>query len=151
MEPGLCLVPLALECLCRGRPGNRLARISLQVGNAIRPNLNTSFKLSKMSLEEIMAAGGRSLFSQVTAANPIGNAGRNILRADGINNIDLALSKNTKVADRGQLQLRAEFFNFFNSRNFGIPNANVSNPGFGLQRTTNGGNRRVVLGIRYTF
>jgi hypothetical protein len=132
-------------------PGNRLTGISLQVGNAIRPNLNTSLDLSNMSLEEIIAAGGRSLFSEVTASNPIGNAGRNILRADGINNVDLGISKNTKIGDGGRLQIRAELYNLFNSRDFGIPEAAISNPGFGLQWNTAGGNRRIVLGVRYTF
>jgi hypothetical protein len=132
-------------------PGNRLNGISLQVGNAIRPNLNTSLDLSSMSLEEIIAAGGRSLFSGVTASNPIGNAGRNILRADGINNVDLGISKNTKIGEGGRLQVRAELYNLFNSRDFGIPEAAISNPGFGLQWNTQGGNRRIVLGLRYTF
>jgi hypothetical protein len=132
-------------------PGNRLNGISLQVGNAIRPNLNTTLDLSSMSMEEIIAAGGRSLFSGVTASNPIGNAGRNILRADGINNVDLGISKNTKIGDDGRLQVRAELYNLFNSRDFGIPEASISNPGFGLQWNTAGGNRRIVLGLRYTF
>src|SRR5262249_23479058 len=107
--------------------------------------------LSSMTLEEIMAAGGRSLFSPVTAANPIGNAGRNILRADGIGNLDLGLSKNMKFGENGRLQVRVEFYNAFNSRNFGIPEANLNNDGFGLQWNTDGGSRHVVLGLRYTF
>jgi hypothetical protein len=132
-------------------PGNRLTGISLQVGNAIRPNLNTSLDVSNMSIEEIIAAGGRNLFSQVTALNPLGNAGRNILRADGINNVDLGISKSTSIGDAGRLQVRAEFYNLFNSRDFGIPEATISNPGFGLQWNTDGGGRRIVLGLRYTF
>jgi Carboxypeptidase regulatory-like domain/TonB dependent receptor len=132
-------------------PGNRLTGISLQVGNAIRPNINTSLDLSSMSLEEIIAAGGRNLFSEVTASNPIGNAGRNILRADGINNVDFGITKNARMGERGRLQFRAEFYNLFNSRDFGIPEAAISNPGFGLQWNTDGGNRRIVLGLRYTF
>ena len=84
-------------------PGNRLSGISLQVGNAIRPNLNTSLDLSRMSLEEIIAAGGRNLFSEVTTSNPLGNAGRNILRADGISNVDLGISKSASVGDAGRL------------------------------------------------
>ena len=131
-------------------PGNRLTGISLQVGNAIRPNLNTTLDLSGMSLEEIIAAGGRNLFSEVTPLNPLGNAGRNILRADGINNVDLGISK-SRIRDAGRLQVRAEFYNLFNSRDFGIPEATISNPGFGLQWNTNGGGRRIVLGLRYVF
>jgi carboxypeptidase family protein/TonB-dependent receptor-like protein len=132
-------------------PGFRLTGISLQVGNAIRPHLNTLLDLSRMSLEEILRAGGKSFFSQVTELSPLGNAGRSILRADGINRVDLGLNKNMKLGERNRLQFRAEFYNLFNSRDFGIPEAAISSPGFGLQWNTDGSNRRVVLGLRYTF
>jgi hypothetical protein len=132
-------------------PGFRLTGISGQVGNAIRPNLNTTLDLSGMSVEEIVRAGGGRLFSQVTALSPIGNAGRNILRADGINRFDFGINKNLNFGETNRLQVRAEFYNVFNSRDFGIPQALVTNPGFGLQWDTDGGNRRIVVGLRYTF
>jgi hypothetical protein len=132
-------------------PGFRLSGIDALVGNAIRPNVNTNLDLSSMTLNEIVAAGGRSLFSQVTAASPIGNAGRNILRADGINNLDLALLKNIKVSENNQLQFRMEMYNATNTRDYGIPNANVNNPAFAASGNTDGGNRRIVMGLRYTF
>jgi hypothetical protein len=133
-------------------PGFRNSGISAQLGNiAIRPNIATSLNISSMSLEEIIGHGGRRLFSQVTASNAIGNAGRNILRADGINRIDLGINKNLNWTDSRRLQLRAEFYNVFNSRDFGIPEASIASPGFGLQWDTDGSARRVVLGVRYTF
>jgi hypothetical protein len=132
-------------------PGSRLSGIAGQVGLAIRPNLNTGLDLRYMSIEEIVRAGGRDLFSQVTASAPIGNAGRNILRADGINRIDLGVNKNLRLAETGRLQLRWEFYNLLNSRDFGIPEASINNPGFGLQWNTDGGARRIVVGLRYTF
>jgi hypothetical protein len=132
-------------------PGFRLSGIDSLIGNAIRPNLNTSLDLSSMSLDEIMAKGGRSLFSPVTAANPLGNAGRNILRAAGIRNLDFGINKNIRVSESKRLQIRAEFYNAFNTRNFGIPQARIDNPGFGLQGNTDGGNRRITMGLRYTF
>jgi len=132
-------------------PGYRLTGISGQVGNAIRPNLDPSFDVSRMSLEEILRAGGRSLFPQVTSLNPIGNAGRNILRADGMNRVDLGINKNLRLTETNRLQVRAEFYNLFNSRDFGIPPADVSNITFGNQWNTDGGNRRIIVGLRYTF
>jgi hypothetical protein len=132
-------------------PGFRLTGIDSLVGNSIRPNVNTSLDLASMSIEEIVRAGGRALFSPVTAADPIGNAGRNLLRADGINNIDLGINKNIKIAEGHRLQVRFEFYNLFNSRDYGIPQARIDNAGFGLQWDTNGGNRRIVGGLRYTF
>ena len=104
-----------------------------------------------MTLNDIIAAGGRTLFGQVTAANPLGNAGRNILRADGINNLDFSVLKNIKVTESNTLQIRADFFNFTNTRNYGIPEARVNNSGWGIEGNTNGGNRRIVFLVRYQF
>jgi hypothetical protein len=146
LQAGAPFSPLAGE-----DPGFRLTGIDTLVGNSIRPNVNTSLDLATMPLQDIIAAGGRNLFSRVTAANPIGNAGRNILRADGINNVDLGINKNIKVAEGHRLQVRFEFYNLFNSRDFGIPEANILNTGWGLQWNTDGGNRRIVAGLRYTF
>ncbi len=83
----------------------------------------------------------------------VGNAGRNILRADGIQNFDFGILKNTRVGEGHTLQFRADMFNVTNTRNFGIPNATVSAAGanFLNQWATNGGNRRIILGLRYTF
>jgi hypothetical protein len=132
-------------------PAIALASISSLVGNAIRPNLNTNLDLSGMSVEEIVRAGGRSLFSTITAAQRVGNAGRNILRSDGINNIDVGIMKNTRIGENQRLQLRADFFNFTNSRDFGIPDSTVTSGNFLNQWGTDGGNRRIIVGIRYVF
>ncbi|HXS02273.1 MAG TPA: carboxypeptidase regulatory-like domain-containing protein [Pyrinomonadaceae bacterium] len=132
-------------------PAIALASISSLVGNAIRPNLNTNLDLSAMSVEEILRAGGRSLFSTITAQQRVGNAGRNILRSDGINNIDFGILKNTRIGENQRLQLRADFFNFTNSRDFGIPDSTVTSANFLNQWGTDGGNRRIIVGIRYVF
>jgi len=49
------------------------------------------------------------------------------------------------------LQLRADFFNFTNSRDFGIPNSTVTSSNFLNQWGTDGGNRRIIVGVRYVF
>lgn len=135
----------------RADPGFRLSGIDALVGNAIRPNVATTLDLSRMTLREILQAGGRTLFSQVTAANPIGNAGRNILRADGINNLDIAVVKNIRISESNTLQYRCEFYNSSNTRNYGIPESRVNSTAWGLEGNTDGGNRRIVMGLRYTF
>jgi hypothetical protein len=132
-------------------PAATLASISALVGNAIRPNLNTDLDLSSMSVEEILRAGGRSLFRPITAAQRVGNAGRNILRSDGINNIDFGILKNTRIGEGQRLQLRADLFNFTNSRDFGIPESRVTSTNFLNQWGTDGGNRRIIVGVRYVF
>jgi hypothetical protein len=81
----------------------------------------------------------------------VGNAGRNILRADGINNVDIGIFKNTRIGENQRLQFRAEFNNATNTRDFGIPEGRANSSNFLNQWGTNGGNRRIVLGLRYIF
>jgi hypothetical protein len=132
-------------------PAAALASISALVGNAIRPNVNTTLDLSSMSVEQLLQAGGRSLFRTITAAQRVGDAGRNILRSDGITNIDFGILKNTRIGENQRLQLRADFFNFTNTRNFGIPDSTVTSGNFLNQWGTDGGNRRIIVGLRYVF
>ncbi len=132
-------------------PAIALASISSLVGNAIRPNIITSLNVSNMSVEELVAAGRGTLFRQITAAERVGNAGRNILRSDGINNIDLGILKNTRIGENQRLQLRADFFNATNTRDFGIPASEITSANFLNQWGTNGGNRRIIVGLRYVF
>jgi hypothetical protein len=145
-------------------PLGALAGIDGLVGNAIRPNINTDLQLSKMTIPEILAAGGASLFSRVCGGannfaqaqanncrEPFGNVGRNTLRADGIGNVDFGITKNTRFANGQNIQLRIEMFNATNTRNFGIPEGRVNSTNFLNQWGTDGGNRRIWVALRYTF
>ena len=143
-------------------PAGALSGISGLVGNAIRPNLVTDQPLGSMSVEAIRlagagltCAGGLSgaacFFRPVTAAERVGNAGRNLLRTDGINRLDFGILKNTHVGENQRLQIRADFFNFTNTRDFGVPEGRINNSNFLNQWGTNGGNRRVIVGLRYVF
>ena len=132
-------------------PAGALSGINTLVGDAIRPNIRTDLPLGGMTVPEIIAAGGAGLFQRITAAQRVGNAGRNILRADGINNLDLGIFKNTSIGENQRLQFRAEFNNATNTRDFGIPEGRVNSANFLNQWGTNGGNRRIVLGVRYIF
>ncbi|HEY9436686.1 MAG TPA: carboxypeptidase-like regulatory domain-containing protein [Blastocatellia bacterium] len=143
-------------------PTGALNGIDSLVGNAIRADLNTTLNVSSMNIIELLAAGGARLFLPLPAFNEakrgtpqfgkrVGNAGRNTLRADGIQNIDFGILKNTTLFEGHRLQFRADMFNATNTRNFGIPNGTVTSANFLNQWATNGGNRRIVLGLRYTF
>ena len=120
-------------------------------GSPIRPNVNTTLPLSSMSIEEIVSAGGVKLFSSLPAGTRVGNASRNILRADGIANLDLGISKSFRLSENQNIQLRVDTYNFTNTRNFGIPEGRINSPNFLNQWGTNGGNRRAVVGVRYSF
>jgi len=134
-------------------PTGALQGIDSLVGNAIRPNLNTTLNTSSMNIIELIQAGGARLFSALpTTGVRVGNVGRNTLRGDGIANLDLGIFKNTRVGEKNNLQFRAEFFNATNTRNFGTPNSAInSGANFLNQWATNGGNRRILMGLRYTF
>ncbi|HKY29285.1 MAG TPA: hypothetical protein VJM12_15200, partial [Pyrinomonadaceae bacterium] len=157
-------------------PTGALNGIDGLVGNAIRANNISSLDLSSMTVEQLFALRGpvssrtgNNLFRTLQCTGPIdptdpegrftdaatcerlGGAGRNILRADGIGNLDFGIIKNTRIAENVRLQLRADMFNATNTRNFGIPTANVAAGGFLNQWTTNGGNRRIILGARLVF
>jgi hypothetical protein len=132
-------------------PTGALSGIDTLVGNAIRPNVISNLPISNMSLEELVFAGRGTLFQTLRTGQRVGNAGRNILRADGINNIDIGILKNTSLGENQKIQIRADFYNATNTRDFGIPNATVTNSGFLNQWGTNGGNRRVIVGLRYVF
>jgi hypothetical protein len=96
-------------------------------------------------------ASGNPLWRQVTAAAPWGNSGRNILRADGIGNLDVGFMKNTLITERVRLQFRCDMFNSTNTRNFGTPDGRVNSAAFLNQWNTNGGRRRIQLSARVTF
>lgn len=60
-----------------------------------------------------------------------GNSGRNILQGPGTKNIDFSVFKNFQVAESKSLQLRAEFFNLFNTPQFNNPSAVAPTPAIG--------------------
>jgi Carboxypeptidase regulatory-like domain len=145
-------------------PLGALAGIDGLVGNAIRPDINSDLELSKMTIPEILAAGGSSLFTRLcggattfaaaqanNCTRGVGNVGRNTLRADGIGNLDIGFTKNTRFANGQNIQLRVEMFNATNTRNFGIPEGRVSSTNFLNQWGTDGGNRRIWIALRYVF
>jgi hypothetical protein len=57
----------------------------------------------------------------VPGTQHFGNLGRNALTGPPFKQWDLALYKNTKITERLNLQLRAEFFNIINHPNFSNP------------------------------
>ncbi|MGH9946865.1 MAG: carboxypeptidase regulatory-like domain-containing protein [Pyrinomonadaceae bacterium] len=99
-------------------------------------------------------AQGRTLvidFNGVLEGQRVGNAGRNILRADGLRLVDIGIIKNTQIGENVRVQFWTDLFNAFNSRNFGIPSGIVSSPDFLNQSTTDGGSRRIRFGARLSF
>ena len=103
------------------------------------------------AVREIQAAGGRSLFTGATVLNPIGNVGRNILRADGINHLDFGIIRNVRVREGHNMQIHANFFNATNTRDWGIPDAVFTSATFLNEGAPEVPARRIQMGLRYVF
>jgi hypothetical protein len=95
----------------------------------------------------------------VPADGTWGDAPRNLVRAPGAWQIDLALAKSIAITERAQLQFKAETFNIFNHPQYGIPQANISaGPIFGTILSTvntgpvgTGTPRQMQFALRLTF
>jgi hypothetical protein len=74
-------------------------------------------------------------FNTAAFTNPApgtwGDSGRNILQGPGTKNVDFSVFKNTHFAESKVLQLRAEFFNLFNTPQFDNPATTVGTSTFG--------------------
>ena len=70
------------------------------------------------------------------------------LRADGVNNLDASLIKNTQILERLQVQIRFEMFNVLNRTQFNGPELNPTNANFGKITSAANLPRAVQLGIR---
>jgi hypothetical protein len=119
-------------------------------GDNCRPNV-----IGNTALPE----GGQSInqwFNTAAFAIPsvpeYGDAGRNILRAPGVNDIDLAMSKSFPWGgvETRRLQIRSEFFNALNHTNLGVPVNSIDSPAFG-SITSAGPGREIQFGVRLEF
>jgi hypothetical protein len=75
------------------------------------------------------------------------------LRADGSNNWDASLIKNTRIQERFNLQFKAEFLNAMNRAQLPAPNTDPRNALFGQIRANNQANypRRIQLTVKFLF
>ena len=132
-------------------PTGALASISGLVGNSIRPNLNTTLDLPRMSVEEIVAAGGRTLFRGLSAGaarrqrrpqHPaLGRHQQHRLRHPE----EHADRREPQPPDQGRLLQPHQLARLRH------PASDITSANFLNQWGTNGGNRRVIVGLRYVF
>jgi hypothetical protein len=109
---------------------------------------------------DLVAGGNRRAVSGYVL-NPLrsgknGTLGRNSERGPRTNNLDGAIFKTFRMFRRQQVQVRGEFFNVLNHRQFTLlangRDRNLSVPAqFYDFRSSNGGSRTVVLGVKYLF
>jgi len=105
------------------------------------------------------ALTGQSTLNSNCFANPgyeqPGNAPRYFsnLRTDGIHNIDVAIEKAFIPREGMRLEVRGEFFNFFNTPRFAVPDTLWGDSTFGQISSTVMGStpRHGQLGVRFEF
>ncbi len=95
-----------------------------------RPNLVPGVSLTPPSGRSIGQWLNPAAFAPV-AGSGYGNAPRNVGRGPALWQADLGVGKAVPLAERVQLQFRAEFFNVFNRAQYGLPLADVSSGTFG--------------------
>lgn len=78
----------------------------------------------------------RNAFRGLLPGESRGNLGVNTFRRGGIRNLNAALARDFRIAAERRLTLRAESVNFTNTPQFADPNADWTNPAFGLITNT---------------
>ena len=132
--------------LLREIDNSNTGRSTLGFGANDRPNVVGDPDLSRRTPDQ--------WFNPAAFAFPpfgsFGNAGRNILGGPGYQNVNASLLKNTKLNERLNLQLRAEFFNLFNHPNFDLPDNFVGSPTFGRILSAQSP-RHIQFGLKLLF
>ncbi|HZO57157.1 MAG TPA: carboxypeptidase regulatory-like domain-containing protein, partial [Bryobacteraceae bacterium] len=135
-----------------GQPVAVTNSIATQSG-ATRPhNLGRSAKKTGSVTSRLDAYMDASVFA---APGPFefGTAPRTLpdVRGDGPQNFDVSLFKNFAFTERWTLQFRAEFFNLFNTPQFGEPNGMFGNAQFNRVTTQANNPRDIQFALRLSF
>ena len=119
-----------------GNPLNFHTTNSSFTGNAnLRPNITSPvitgfFPATNGSPIDIGYIQNPSVFVNQGAA--FGTMGRNVITGPGYSNLDIALTKNTRINERFRLQFRADAFDSLNQINFYNPVTTVGSSTLGL-------------------
>ncbi len=143
--------------------------------NPVRPDVNPSFH-GNLYPHKVAQWFNPNAFSEPFSAlsssgaitgGAVGNLGRDTLIGPGLNELDLAVLKNTYLREGLNLQFRFEFFNVLNHANFSTPNAityassptiaagvytqsNISSTA-GVITATSSSSRQIQLGVKLVF
>jgi hypothetical protein len=91
-----------------------------------------------------------TLAFQLPPVYTFGNAGYDVVSADGRQSFDLSLQKDFRFKERHTLQFRSEFFNLPNHVNMNNPNGTWASSAFGKVTSATAA-RQIQFGLRYAF
>jgi hypothetical protein len=128
-------------------------------GIASRPNVVAGQKAMLDRGERTRARWFNTSAFALPIPGSFGTASRHPIYLPGLNQVDFSANKSFRFYETHQVQLRAEFFNFFNHVNLGAPGLNIRDPdNFGrVTSTVQGaagmpGDARIVqFGLKYNF
>lgn len=103
---------------------------SLNTGTFLRPNRLCNGNRSG-DQRTLTAYYDISCFENPKQQYTFGNTGRNILIGPSYQTIDAGLHKDFHIHEALGMQFRAEFFNLFNTANFGFPNNSIGSAAAG--------------------
>jgi hypothetical protein len=84
-------------------------------------------------------------------ATMFGNASRGSLRGPAFYDTDFSVFKDFKLKEKGQLELRGEIFNLFNTPQFALPNNLVDTPSAGQITSTLHESRQIQVSVNVSF
>jgi hypothetical protein len=87
---------------------------------------------------------------QLPPSLSFGNAGTGVLVGPGLQQMDLSLGKNFKLAETRRFEFRAEFFNFTNHPNFFRPETAFDSANFGVV-TQALESRQIQFGLKFVY
>ena len=104
------------------------------------------------------AVSNKSVFSwfntkafALPPAYVVGNAGRNILRAQPFKDLDLSIYKKWPIMETRSVELRGEAFNLTNTTTFNPPNALLGTATFGTITSVRNSARQIQLALKFHF
>ena len=121
-------------------------------GGGSRPNNNGQSADLPSGERSIDRWFNTSVFSQPEPFT-YGNVGRLLpdVREPGITNFDFSALKRFPITERTNLEFRAEFFNLFNTPQFGRPNGTFGNVQFGVIGSQANSPRQIQFGLKLLF
>jgi len=113
-----------------------------------RPNI-----VGNVNLPPDQRTPGRFFNTSAFATAPqftLGNASRNPVRGPAYRNLDIALTKHTRLTERTDMEFRGEIFDLTNTPAFGQPNGSFGTAAFGSITTTVTDPRVIQFAIKFT-
>jgi hypothetical protein len=126
----------------------QLSGPSIDLAQATRPNRLANGSLPNPSVSDWFNLNAFAIVPD--SAFAFGNSGRNILEGPGTVAINLSLSREFSIRERGRFQFRFETFNVTNHPNFNLPADALDKANAGTI-TSAKASRQLQLGLRYSF